>query len=403
VALGRNLRAGRRQELGEAVIVPAATDLHVHFREPGPDPDVETIATGTLGAALGGVGLVGEMPNTEPPVDSTEHLEGKAARVRGRAAVDVLLYALATTPGPIASLGRRAGAFKIYLSPTTGIESPPTSGELGELWSALARTRLPVAVHAEEPARFQQGTGALDPIGWDGRRPLSAESAAVAAVLRAPESVRLHIAHATSPVTVEAVRSRGVSCEATPQHLLLSSTTGRDARFKVNPPLRPEATREALWRAFGQGEVPMLASDHAPHSVAAKARPFDLAPSGVPGVQTSLPLLLARVAIGQLRLDVLQRAACDRPARFFGQPVGRLALGHRANLLAVDFRRRSPIRGDRLASPSGWSPFEGWEAVFPMVHWRDGERIVDGGESLGSATGAVVRPDFADPKNAPEG
>ncbi len=401
VALGRNLRGHRRHEVGEAVVLPAATDPHVHLREPGPEQGAETIATGTVGAALGGVGLVGEMPNTEPPVDDPERLEDKEARVRRRAAVDVLLYALAATPRAIGPLGRRAGAFKIYLSPTTGIEEPPTSTQLGSLWAELVRTRLPVAVHAEAPSEFRTGLGALDPVGWDERRPARAEATAVAEVLRAPDALRLHIAHATTVATLSAARRRGVSCEATPQHLLLSTASGRNARYKVNPPLRSEPERAALWAAFQRGEVPILASDHAPHSLAAKERPFDLAPSGVPGLETALPLMLARVAIGQLALDVLQRAACDRPARLLGQPIGRLAVGHRANLLIVDFRRRRPIRGDRLAAPCGWSPFEGWEAVFPLEHWRDGEPIVEAGEYVGRPVGELVRPEFADPSIAP--
>jgi dihydroorotase len=185
-----------------------------------------------------------------------------------------------------------------------------------------------------------------------------------------------------------------VSFEATPHHLLLSDRSGRDARFKVNPPLRAESDRAALWSAFQRGDVPCLASDHAPHAASDKALAFDRSPSGVPGVETMLPLLFARVRANELALPTLLSAACDRPARWFGQPQGRIAVGDRANLLVVDFRIRTPIQGRRLHSPCGWTPFEGVEAIFPREHYRDGVRVVEDGEFVGAPNGTVVRPDF---------
>jgi len=394
-AIGRSVPGVRRHDLGDRVLMPAATDAHVHFRDPGPSESAETIATGTIGAALGGVGLVGEMPNTEPPTDSAERLSEKEARVRGRAAVDVLLYATPPTPAAVGRLARHAGGFKLYLSPTTGIERVPTGPDLEALLRELARVDLPVAAHAEDPAGFRPGIQAVDPASWNEVRPVGAEGAAVARLLNAPEALRLHVAHVTTAAIGRSVRDRHLSFEVTAHHLLLSTAGGTDARWKVNPPLRTEAERAALWDDYRRGLVPILASDHAPHSKESKSAPFDLAPSGVPGVQSTLPLLLAQVARGELSLPVLLQTACDRPARLLGQPVGRLSLGHRANLLVVDFRARARIRGERLSSPCGWSPFEGAEAVFPTEHWRDGQRIVDGGEYVGRPSGTVVRPEYA--------
>ena len=394
-AVGRTVAGARRHDVGERVLMPAATDVHVHLREPGSPESSETIATGTVGAALGGVGLVGEMPNTQPPTNSTDRLDEKAARVRGRAAVDVLLYASAPKPESVRDLARRAGGFKIYLSPTTGIDTVPSGPELTALLAELARVDLPVAVHAEEPACFRVGMAALDPPTWDEARPAAAEAAAVARLFDAPEVLRLHVAHVTTAAVARAVRERHLSFETTAHHLLLSTSAGPDARWKVNPPLRAEAERAALWDDYRRGLVPVLASDHAPHSRASKTLPFDLAPSGVPGLESTVPLLLAKVARGDLSLPVLLQSACDRPARLLGRPVGRLSVGHRANVLVVDFRAKVRVRGERLRSPCGWSPFEGAEAVFPAEHWRDGERIVDRGEYVGRPTGKVVRPEFA--------
>jgi len=396
LSVGKVRSDAPRHDVGEGVILPAATDLHVHFREPGSSEGMESIATGTIQAALGGVALVGEMPNTEPPVTDLEALGDKESRVHGRAAVDVLLYASPTQPRALDRLATRAGAFKVYLSPTTGIDSPPGPAELGPLLARLAELGLPVSVHAEDPTRFALGAEPGNPVAWDAARPPAAEQAAIEHLLRsAPPGLRLHVAHVTQPESVDRLRKAGVSFEATPHHLLLSEGSRADARTKVNPPLRSEKTRRALWEQFLRGEVPCVASDHAPHSLAAKERPFPLAPSGMPGVETMLPLLLASVRAGSLGLPILVAAACDRPARWLGQPHGRVAPGHRAHLLVVDFRSRTPIDARRLHAPCAWTAFEGWEAIFPREHYLHGQKIVEDGEFVGRPSGAVVRPEFA--------
>lgn len=394
-SVGRTRSGNPRHDVGDAVILPAATDLHVHFREPGGPAEAETIPTGTAGAALGGVTLVGEMPNTRPPVVDIESWQEKTQRAEGRAAVDLLLYASPTVPRALASLSRRAGGFKLYLSPTTGIESAPALSELAPLWDRLAELRLPVSVHAEDPTRFVSDLHPLSPTGWNAHRPVAAEEAALESMTRAPEALRLHAAHVTTVAGVRLLRAARLSFEATPHHLLLSDRSGTDARFKVNPPLRSEPERRELWEAFRRGEVPILASDHAPHTSEAKELPFDRAPSGVPGVETMLPLMLAHVRRAELDLGTLLAAACDRPARWLGQPLGRLAVGHRANLLVIDFTHRTRVDARRLRCPAGWSPFEGWEAIWPREHYRDGERIVEDGQYIGRPVGRLVRPEYA--------
>ena len=402
-SIGKNRSGGPRHDVGDCVILPAATDMHVHFREPGGPSEAETIGSGTVGAALGGVALVGDMPNTRPPVTDLESWQEKVARIEGRAAVDMLVFAAPTDPRALASLARHAGGFKVYLAPTTGIDEPPSMEEIPALWKRLAELRLPVSVHAEDPTRFSADRPPSSPVGWNAVRPGAAELSALDRMIRSPAGLRLHAAHVTTEEGARKLRGAGLSFEATAHHLLLSDRSGTDARFKVNPPLRSESERLALWEAFRRGEVPILASDHAPHPKDAKELPFDRAPSGVPGVETLLPLMLAQVRAGTLDLGVLVAAACERPARWLGQPHGRLAPGHRAHLIVVDFRERSTVDGAKLASPCGWSPFEGWEVVRPREHYRDGERIVDAGEFVGRSTGKVVRPEYApgEPAGAP--
>jgi len=392
-SVGRTRTGAPRRDVGDRVILPAATDLHVHLREPGGAG--ESIAAGTIEAAIGGVALVGDMPNNDPPITRPDRLEEKERRVHGRAAVDVLLYATPVQPDSVAALAARAGAFKIFVSPTTGIEDAPDRPRLAALLRAIAAHDLPVSVHAEAPPEFSDGGPVRDTAGWNAHRPPLAEETAIGWLAGSSDWLRLHVAHATLPSSVRTLRSMGWSFEATAHHLLLSDRAGRDPRFKVNPPLRSEADRAALWGAFCRGEVPVLASDHAPHPVERKSAEFARAPSGMPGLETTLPILLARVRAAELPLEVLVRAACDRPARWLGQPLGRIAPGHRANLLIVDFRARRAITASALHAPCGWTAFEGWEAIWPVEHWRDGEPIVEGGEYVGGPHGRVVVPEFS--------
>lgn len=394
-SVGKVRGGGPRRDVGDAVILPAAVDLHVHMRDPGGPEGAESIASGTVGAALGGVSLVGEMPNTRPPVTTLEAWEEKVHLVEGRAAVDVLLYGSPIVPNALPSLARSVGGFKLYLSPTTGIETPVPHGELPKLWGQLSEYSLPISVHAEDPGRFVTDFRPEDPEGWNRHRPVAAEISALRWLTEAPRSLRLNAAHVTTAEGVQLLREAGICFEATPHHLLLSDRSGSGPRCKVNPPLRTEAERLGLWDSFRRGEVPILASDHAPHPADAKDLPFDRAPSGVPGVETMLPLMLAKARAGELDLGLLVVAACDRPARWLGQPLGRIAPGHRANLLVVDFTKRSTVVGEALSSPCGWSPFEGWEVIRPREHYRDGQRIVEAGEFVGSSNGRVVRPEFA--------
>ena len=402
VAVGKDLRGARRHDVGEAVILPSATDLHVHLRDPGPTREVESFAAGTIEAAVGGVGLVGDMPNTNPPVTDVERLETKAERARGRCAVDLLLYAFATPQAPIEQLGKRAGGFKLYMSPTTEVTEPPRPEELGALLTRVAATDLPLTVHAEDPRRFVSEPSPQNLAEWDRARPPAAEEAAVEELLAsAPTGLRLHVAHVTLASVARRLLGAGFSSEATVHHLLLPTTIVPPSHGKVNPPLRTQQDRARLWKAFQDGEVGCVASDHAPHLASAKDLPFDRAPSGVPGLETTVPILLGRVRSADLALDRLIQAACDRPARWLGQARGRLAVGHRADLIVVDFRQRHRVTARSLHAPCGWSPYEGWEAIFPVEHYLRGQAIVQDGEYVGTPHGELVRPDYARPARPP--
>ena len=223
----------------------------------------------------------------------------------------------------------------------------------------LAELGLPLAVHAEAPERFRGGLLPQNPVEWNAARPSASEEAALDRLLPPPPALRLHVAHVTTAPAAARLRTAGVSFEATPHHLFLSERSGR-RRARQGQPAAPfgGGARRPL-DDVRRGEVPCLASDHAPHALSAKELPFAKAPSGMPGVETMVPLCLARVRSAELDLATLVAAACDRPARWLGQPLGRIAPGHRANLIVVDFKARTRLDARRLHAPCGWTAFEG--------------------------------------------
>lgn len=391
VAVGKSVRGGKRRSLGDLVMLPSAIDLHVHFREPGGRDEVENYESGTRGAALGGVGAAVDMPNTEPPTTTAERVVDKISRIKRSASIDILPYAALTPDSMVARLGMVAAGFKLYMAPTTGGLDLKEGTPLSRLLSEVDATGLPLHVHAEDPKLINTEARPMDTDAWDRVRPAASELSAISMLSRRPQTLRMHVCHVTTAEANEAARRIGASTESTPHHLLLSSSQFGVALCKVNPPLRAEPVRKELFEAFRTGKVTMLASDHAPHSLSMKEGPFPLAPSGVPGVQTMLPLMLELVHRGELELGRLVNAACRDPALFLGLPRGRLEKGLEANFITVDFRRSRKIRGKDLASPCGWTPFEGRVANFPVDQYLLGTRVVEDGEFVGGLRGRALR------------
>ncbi|TLZ51584.1 MAG: hypothetical protein E6K18_04570 [Methanobacteriota archaeon] len=179
---------------------------------------------------------------------------------------------------------------------------------------------------------------------------------------------RVHIAHVSSPAGMEAVANSSFTAEVAPHHLLLDATMPLKARGKVNPPLRAPGDRAALWRGFVDGRIATLGSDHAPHTVEEKDGSFESAPAGVPGVETMGPL----------------------SASLLGLEAGAIELGHFADLVVVDPREVVAVRAKDLHSKCGWTPFEGFEAVFPQATYVRGELAAEGRTLVGERLGKPI-------------
>jgi dihydroorotase len=386
-------------------LLPGAIDVHVHFREPGYGHK-ETWGTGSRSALAGGVTTVVDQPNTSPPTTTGAAFDEKAA-FAADSHVDWGINGGVTADwDPDSLLDRPLFALgEVFLADSTG-NMGIDADLFADAVADAARADVPVTVHAEDATLFdetaleQAGDGVgrdADGDAWSAYRTAEAEAAAVerACDVGADAAADLHIAHTSTPEGIDAASSAGATCEVTPHHLLLSRAdlTGAPTpnrpperrtgdplgtHGRMNPPLRSESRREAVYERVADGTVDVIATDHAPHTRAEKNASILDAPSGVPGVETMLPLLLQEAATGRLALERVRDLAAANPARVFDLPrKGRIAEGTDADLVLVDLDATSEINSDRLHSKCDWTPFSGWPAVFPERVWLRGELAYD--------------------------
>jgi dihydroorotase len=405
-AIGRIGEVVARQELRieGLTVLPGAIDPQVHFREPGLTHK-EDLSTGTAAAIKGGVTTVFEMPNTTPPTTTAEALQDKLARARGRAWCDHAFFVGATeeNAGALAELERLPGCagVKLFMGSSTGTL---LVGEDEGVEAVLRGGHRRIAVHAEDEARLRerlplvQGTGdpTLHPVWRDEETALRATLRLVTMARRCARPVL--VLHVTTAEEIEllSLHKDIATVEVPPQHLtLVAPDCYRElgTRAQMNPPIRDARHRDALWRGIAEGIVDCLGSDHAPHTLEEKARPYPTSPSGMPGVETLLPIMLDHVAAGRLSLERLVDLTSAGPARIYGIAAkGRIAVGYDADLALVDLKRRETIRAERLASRCGWTPFEGKEVTgWPVMTILRGSIVMSEGELTGAPQGAPVR------------
>jgi dihydroorotase len=384
-------------------VLPGVIDAQVHFREPG-NTHKEDLATGTTAAVLGGVTAVLEMPNTSPPTTSAALLADKVARLRGRARCDVGFF-VGASPDNLGELGELemvAGCVgvKVFMGSSTGTLLVADDPSLARV---LSEGRRRVAVHAEDEERLNarrsiadSGDPASHPEWRDAESALRATWRILALARRFGR--RVHVLHVTSadelPVLAEC-RDLATS-EVTPQHLTLAAPECYQrlgTRAQMNPPIRDESHRAALWEGIRSGLIDVVATDHAPHTLDEKAKPYPASPSGMPGVQTMLPVMLDHVAAGRLSLERLVDLVCTGPARVWGiAGKGRLAVGYDADLTLVDLEARRTLRDADMATRSGWTPFDGMTVTgFPIATIVRGRVVMRDGQLVGDAIGRPVR------------
>ena len=390
VAVGElsDIASAETLDAGGLYVLPGAIDTQVHFREPGLTHK-EDIEHGSLSAVMGGVTTYFEMPNTDPPTTTQDSLADKLERANQTSWANYAFF-IGASSGNVEDLARMemlpgTPGVKIFAGSSTGTLLVEDEELLRRV---LQNGRRPCPVHSEDEARLRERKRLLSDEPNVREHPFvrDAEAARLCTekMVRLCEETRrpVHILHVSTldelPVLREA-KHRGlpVTCEVTPQHLTFSDRDYESlgTLIQMNPPIRAEEHRLALWDALDKDLFDVFGSDHAPHTLEEKARPYPQSPSGMPGVQTILPVLLDFVAQGRLTLEKVVRMACERPAQLYGlKGKGSIAPGFDADLAIVDPDGAQLVEREWIKSKCGWSPFEGRELkgrpVHTVVHGR---------------------------------
>jgi dihydroorotase len=389
VKIAKVLEGDTVRRFGNKAILPGAIDAHVHFREPGMTAK-EDFGTGSLAAIDGGVTCVFDMPNTIPGTVTASGLKEKRKLASSKSLVDFGLFAGVRRGIDVNALAKEAVGFKLYMASTTGELLVPSLDMVKSEIAAIAKTNKVLAVHAEdERLRTKEAERDLD--DHLRNRNNDCELSAIKKVKEAAKQCRLHICHVSAKESIPEIEAvQGLTSEVTPHHLLLDKDTKVGSHAKVNPPLRKRDDRHALFKALQSGAFDIIASDHAPHTIEEKQEEFQYAPSGMPGVETMVPLMLHLTEENHLDIASVVRRLCTKPGEIFGIPKGKIAEGYDADLMVVDFSSCIMIRADRLHSKCGWTAFEGMPAIFPKAVFVRGELMMENGEQVGERIGRDV-------------
>jgi len=395
--------AGETFDAAGLTVIPGVIDTQAHFREPGMEWK-EDLETGSRAAVLGGVVGVFEMPNTDPTTSTVEALEDKLARARGRMHCDHAFYAGATHDNPtqLGEIEQTPGCcgVKVFMGASTGSLLVPDDAGVE---AVLRHVRRRAAFHCEDEPRLAERRPLARPGDWTSHEEVRDAEAALWATQRLVAIAerlgkRVHVLHVSTADEIAFLADHKdlASVEVTPQHLTLAAPEAY-ARPKglaqMNPPIRGEAHQAGLWRGVAEGVVDVIGTDHAPHTLEEKARPYPASPSGMPGVQTLVPVMLTHVAEGRLTLERFIDLTSAGPQRLFGLAgKGRIAVGYEADLTIVDLKARRTIRHADMASRAGWTPFDGMEAVgWPMATVIRGRVVMRDGELTAPGEGRPMR------------
>ena len=400
------LDAGQGGEVIECTglhILPGVIDSQVHMREPGME-EKEDLEAGGRAAVLGGVTAVFEMPNTKPNTTTSDALADKVRRGTDRMFCDFAFYVGGTAENAetLPELENEPGCcgVKVFMGSSTGTLLVADDGGVRHV---LQHGRRRVAFHSEDEFRLRErrelavfGDVKTHPV-W---RDVEAAVMCTKRLLSLAQEVgrRIHVLHISTAeeLPILAQHKDVATVEATPQHLTLAAPDCYDELgtfAQMNPPIRDARHREGLWNAVAQGIVDVVATDHAPHLKHEKEQAYPKSPSGMPGVQTFVPIMLDHINAGRLTLERFVDLACHGPQRVFGVAgKGRLAVGYDADFTVVDMQKKTVIQNEWIASKCGWTPYAGKQVTgWPKGTIIRGRKVMWEDEILGAAGGRAVR------------
>lgn len=407
-------KADEKLDLRNLLVLPGLIDAHVHLRDEG-KAYKEDFYTGTAAAAAGGITTVLDMPNNSPVTMSAEALKNRMQIAEKKVLVNVGFYSeFPTNLNSIKDIVTQgAVAFKLFMAANIGGLNVDDDKALQEAFSKVGELGVPVAVHAEDKALLRANEERLKRANRhdaDAFLKAHSEQVELKAVKRLLETsakvnVHLHFCHMTTKEGLNAVieakkAGRNVTCEVTPQHLLLSNADFEryGLMLIMVPPLRSKSHIEALWRGISEGWVDTLGSDHAPHTLDEKSASsvWDIK-VGLPGLETTLPLMLTMMKKGRISLANVIRLLSEKPAEIFNlKDRGYLKPGKKADLTIVDLKKKFKIDAAKFHSKAKYSPFDGWEVQGkPVKTFVNGLLVMDEQEIIAKpGSGEVLRREY---------
>jgi len=387
-----DLNSAQVFDASDKLVLPGIIDTQVHFREPG-STDREDLESGSRAAVLGGVTSVFEMPNTNPPTSNLIEFEKKLNLAKNRMHCNYAFYFGATPENAdqLSKLKNLKGCcgVKLFAGSSTGKLLVAREEDIEKVISNSDRV---VSIHSEDEEilnlrkKFiKEGDVHSHPEWRNNECAMSSTRRVVKIAER--YNKKIHVLHVTTKEEVDflAMHKKNVTFEITPQHLTLYAPDCYDklgTLAQMNPPIRKKEHYDRLWTAVKNSIVDVLGSDHAPHSKEDKNKKYPESPSGMPGVQTILPIMLNHINNKNLSLDQLIKFMCENPCKIFGiKKKGYIKEGFDADLTIVDMNKEQTIKNEMMATKCGWTPFNNMTIRgFPIATIINGKTVMFDGK-----------------------
>jgi len=398
-----DLNSGKVFDATDKIVLPGAIDTQVHFREPGAN-DAENLESGSRAAVAGGITSVFEMPNTNPPTSTFKEFNNKLSAARNRMFCNYAFYFGATPDNmkELASVNTLEGCcgVKLFAGSSTGNLLVSQEKDIEKVISNSSKI---ISVHSEDEnillsrKKFiKEGDVTSHPV-WRNEE-CALESTKRVVRLAQKHKKKIHILHVSTKEEIDFFSEKrdGVTFEITPQHLTLYAPDcykNLKTFSQMNPPLRSKDHYDRLWDAVDKTLVSTIGSDHAPHTKEEKNRKYPLSPSGMPGVQTLLPVMLDHVNKGKLKIEKLIKLVCENPCNLFGiKNKGFIKESYDADLTIVDMNKEVVIKDDWIESKCGWTPFNNYKVKgFPVATIVNGKIVMENNKIISSAEGVPLR------------
>ncbi len=401
-----DLKDQKSKEVIEAqnlIVLPGCIDTQVHFREPG-STDTEDLHSGSRAAIAGGITSVFEMPNTNPPTSTKVEFQKKLDLAKNRMHCNYAFYfgATADNGGELADLENLEGCcgIKLFAGSSTGNLLVAEEEDIEKVFQNSSKV---VAVHSEDEAilntnkkLIKKGDVHSHPV-W---RSVECAMSSTRRIVRIAEKYnkKAHVLHITTKEEIDFLSQHkgNITFEITPQHLTIYAPECYDklgAYAQMNPPLRDKSHYDRLWYAVKNNLNDTIGSDHAPHLRENKDKEYPNSPSGMPGVQTLMPVMLNHVNEGKLQLNQLIKLICENPVRIFNiQNKGYIKKGYDADFTIIDMKKTINIKNEKIESKCGWTPFDGNNFKgSPVMTIINGELKMKDGKILGNPSGKPIK------------